>query len=242
MILFIFEGEKREIKLFQYMQQAMFPTKNDYIKCSFGNNIYELYRQLQKDENIDIVGLIRQRLETVGDTTLEGYTTSDFAEIYLFFDYDFHNTIYPPHELNSQIEYMLRMFDCETEQGKLYINYPMIESISYTKMLPDSDYWRYTVERAVCSKFKFLSSQFSAYKNYKFLTDKENWLHLEKQNVKKANAICSGKNELPEHTDDISQMKIFERQKQLHIIPYDRVAILNALPLFLYEYGGGNIE
>lgn len=42
---------------------------------------------------------------------------------------------------------MLEMFSNETEYGKLYINYPMVESICYTKELPDKDYANYTVSR-----------------------------------------------------------------------------------------------
>lgn len=36
---------------------------------------------------------------------------------------------------------MLDFFSDETENGKLYINYPMIESLKYTKEIPDANYW-----------------------------------------------------------------------------------------------------
>lgn len=35
---------------------------------------------------------------------------------------------------------MLDYFSDETENGKLYINYPMIESLKYTKEIPDANY------------------------------------------------------------------------------------------------------
>ena len=58
---------------------------------------------------------------------------------------------------------MLTLFDDETDNGKLYINYPMIESIRYTKELPDEAYVYYTVERDACKDFKRLAREFSAY-------------------------------------------------------------------------------
>ena len=57
---------------------------------------------------------------------------------------------------------MLETFDNETEYGKLYIDYPMVESIRYTKFLPDANYWTYTISRTDCNRFKGLSAEFSA--------------------------------------------------------------------------------
>ena len=44
MILFIFEGDEREPRLYRTMERLYFPKKNDNIICSFGNNIYDLYK------------------------------------------------------------------------------------------------------------------------------------------------------------------------------------------------------
>ena len=66
-----------------------FPKKNDNIICSFGNNIYDLYNELQEyDSDGDIVALMRERLADRGDTTLDGIRNSDISEIFFFFDYD----------------------------------------------------------------------------------------------------------------------------------------------------------
>ena len=62
---------------------------------------------------------------------------SDFSEVYLFFDYDFQNKNLELSEINSQLTEMLDFFSDETDNGKLYINYPMIESIRCTRKLPD---------------------------------------------------------------------------------------------------------
>lgn len=62
-----------------------------------------------------------------------------FSQIFLFFDYDFQNRL-GTQKVNGILDEMLDFFSDETENGKLYINYPMIESLKYTKEIPDANY------------------------------------------------------------------------------------------------------
>ena len=255
MILFVFEGENREPELFATIQKMFFPRDNERITYSFGNNIYELYNELSNlDDAGDLVSLLQERCSGQADNPFEGLNSSDFSEIYLFFDYDFQNKNLELAEINRQLKEMLSKFNDETEYGKLYINYPMIESIRYTKELPDANYYEYVISRADCSSFKKLAADFSAYSSLDFilidsrkdvseLSEKklkslrDNWEHLKKQNVNKANYICHGKNEAPNKKEEVSQEQIFESQLQKHVNKeQSEVAILNAFPLFLYEY------
>ena len=255
MILFVFEGEYREPELFATIQKMFFPKDNERIAYSFGNNIYELYNELSKlDDAGDLVSLLQERCSGQADNPFEGLNSSDFSEIYLFFDYDFQNKNLELSEINRQLKEMLSIFNDETEYGKLYINYPMIESIRYTKELPDDKYYEYVVSRAECSSFKRLAADFSAYSSLDFilidprkelseLSEKklrslrDNWENLKVQNVNKANYICHAKNEKPNKKEEVSQMLIFESQLQKHVNKeQSEVAILNAFPLFLYEY------
>lgn len=43
MILFVFEGERREPIIFTTINFLYFQHKEQSIVCSFGNNIYKLY-------------------------------------------------------------------------------------------------------------------------------------------------------------------------------------------------------
>ena len=97
MILFVFEGKEREPRLFDTIQRLFFPKENTTIVCSFGNNIYELYRELSAlDGAGDLVSLLQKRYEGALDNPFSDVgNASDFSEIYLFFDYDFHNGICP---------------------------------------------------------------------------------------------------------------------------------------------------
>ena len=251
MILFVFEGDEREPRLYRTLERLYFPRQNDNIICSFGNNIYDLYSELQEDDGDgDIVALMRERLADRGDRTLDGIRNSDISEIFLFFDYDFQNSQLSLDEINRRVEKMLTLFDDETDNGKLYINYPMIESIRYTKELPDEAYVYYTVERDACKDFKRLAREFSAYDSLdhlvfkdgetptkdKYLKVKYNWHYLKQMNVCKANLLTTGQFTMPREKSDIGQLAIFNNQVVKYVKPSEKVSILNSFPIFIYEY------
>lgn len=63
MILFVFEGEKREPELFRAIEKLFFKD-SQHIVCSFGNNIYELYQRLKNlDDSGDIVSVLREKYD-----------------------------------------------------------------------------------------------------------------------------------------------------------------------------------
>ena len=125
MILFVFEGERSEPRLFRTIEQLYFRGE-DVILCSYGNDIYELYREMRSlGDGADIVAVLKNK----GKEGLEEVArVSDFSEVYLFFDYDIHDVKVPVSEFNTRLQSMLNLFDDETGNGKLYVNYPMIES------------------------------------------------------------------------------------------------------------------
>lgn len=227
MILFVFEGDEREPRLYRTLERLYFPKENDNIICSFGNNIYNLYHELMEyDEGGDFVSLLRERLARRGDSTLDGIRSSDISQIFLFFDYDFQNSQLSLDEMNNRLEKMLTLFDDETDNGKLYINYPMVESIRYTKELPDEAYAQYVVSRQECNDFKYLAREFSAYNSLdhilfkdgeipskeKFLKVKDNWQYLKLMNVRKANLLTTGHHTMPNKKSDINQFAVFNSQ------------------------------
>ena len=251
MILFVFEGREREPGIYRTLAQLYFPRNNDNIICSYGNNIYELYNDMMAlDGAGDIVTVIKERQAKNGGNTLEGMRSSDFSEIYIFFDYDFQHAHLSLEEINRRLAEMLTIFNEETENGKLYINYPMIESIWYVKELPDVNYPSYTVARAECCNFKRIAKEFSHYDSFdfilfkegapltkeKFLKVRDNWEYLKQMNVCKANLLVKGENSMPRFKSDINQEAIFNAQRELFVEKNESVSILNSFPLFLYEY------
>lgn len=192
--------------------------------------------------------------------------SSEISEIFLFFDYDIRKqdeknklTI---EEQNAKIVELFNYFengslDSERNGIKLYINYPMIESYRFFKKeLPDDDFRNYTFDLLSEKSFKHIVNEESFYQNLKYLcfdikksgevktsVDKErikkikqNWLHLKELNIKKAHFICTGNYSIPENKDTINQQTIFDKQIEKYIKPNNEVAILNAFPLFWFEY------
>lgn len=98
MILFVFEGCKREVQIFNTMQELFFPEDNsDKIKCSYGNNIYSLYERLKDPESDcfdqDIVSVLKtDSVKSNGASKgVDFQNVSEFSQVYLFFDFDIHN-------------------------------------------------------------------------------------------------------------------------------------------------------
>lgn len=256
MILFVFEGERKEPELHKTLEHLYFSQKSSSIICSFGNNIYALYKEMMRlDGDGDIVSVLREKLEKRGDDTLADKRSSDFSEIYLFFDYDYQHSFLSLDEINKRVLEMLELFNEETANGKLYINYPMIESIMYTKKLPDYSYNGYTVTRDQCRDFKHLANDFSYYSSmdhilltnsHSFIAKKislvrKNWIFLIEMNVRKANFIVSDKDEMVSNINEINQLSIFEGQKRKYVDVNESVAVLNSFPIFLYEYFGDKV-
>lgn len=239
MILFVFEGD-RECPIFESIQKLFFPKEIDPFVCIYKSNIYSLYSKIKEYDafgtnEVDTVSIINEILLEKGDHTLEDITPSSVSEIYLFFDYDFHHNRGALEENNLHLKEMLELFNEETESGKLYINYPMVESLRYTKELPDNNYHDYTIMREQCKRFKNLANQFSYYPSFDHLLVsnnkniseekrkrqieqiKSNWLHLIDMNVRKANLICNDIADYPHAKSDIAQCSLFDAQLRKYV-------------------------
>ena len=190
----------------------------------------------------------------------------EVSEIFMFFDYDIRKqdeknklTI---EQQNAKILELFNYFeneslDSERNGIKLYINYPMIESYRFFKKeLPDEDFKNYTFDLMSEKSFKQIVNEESFYKNLNYLcfdlhksgelkipddkarTEKirENWLYLKELNIKKAHFICTDDFSIPEDKDTINQQNILAKQIEKYVIPNHEVAVLNAFPLFWFEY------
>jgi len=260
MILFVFEGD-RECPIFSSIQHLFFPKEIEPFICVYKSNIYSLYSHIKSydliggQEEVNTVTVLNEILIKQGNNELSDISPSQISEIFLFFDYDFHHNRGTLEENNCHLKDLLDYFNEETDAGKLYINYPMVESLRYTKTLPDKDYVNYTIKRTECREFKRIASEFSSYssfdhlvssknsneseykKNIHEISARQNWLHLIKMNVCKANHLCHGSNSLPDDKSAINQSLIFDAQLLKHVLTSEcRVSILNAFPIFIYEY------
>lgn len=126
--LFVYEGNSAEPKYVDKLEKN-FLGERIAIKCVYDAEIYQLYRKMKDDDfAIDIVSILKER-SPQNAKILRDYNRDSFAYIYLFFDYDGHSTMAD----DSKIKEMLQFFDNETENGMLYISYPMVEAIRHYK-------------------------------------------------------------------------------------------------------------
>lgn len=106
----------------------------------YSSNIYDLYRAIEDeyeetwfedDLSIDIPLLIsrKQSVEPPLDKRA-------FTNIIMIFDYEHHDTFYS----DEKIMKMQRHFSNASEDGLLYINFPMLESVYHFKEIPDREY------------------------------------------------------------------------------------------------------
>lgn len=229
-ILFIFEGKKPEIQILKGLQKFYFPQHTKIVPVVFGGEIYQLYRLLSEDEDLDLFNLILER-NTNNKKALSEFTRTDFAEIYLFFDYDGHSD----KASDSFIQSMLEFFNEETNHGKLYISYPMIESLKHFKNLDTfkslavASHLNINYKQLVHNQANKAFSQVNKYRQ-------ENWDILIKAHLMKMNYIVNENYEVP--AKSISPMIIFSSQLQKFIQPEQQVAVLSGFPGFLFDYFG----
>lgn len=127
---FIVEGEVREPQIIDNISRIFFSHGNyTVITLPAGENIYMLWKQLKEDDfDTDVIEVLRESNDKI-KKQLTGLSRNDFSEIYLFFDYDAHQTNLGKAVTEDIIYQMLESFDNETENGKLYISYPMVEAL-----------------------------------------------------------------------------------------------------------------
>lgn len=153
--------------------------------------------------------------------------------IYLFFDYDGHTE----NASDEEIVKMLNKFDNETENGKLYISYPMVEALKHLKK-DKLDINNYLVEAKTRINYKNFVSQNTDYENLVNLT-KGNWLFIIFENLKRCLFLLEITNINYEiYSNMINQESIFNKQLDKYISKEKKVLVLSAFPFFLIEYFG----
>ncbi len=139
--LIVVEGklEKNNIlkSLFRCFPEIPIRIENVHV---YESDIYDLYHAIEEEygalwfeENmeVDIPYLVSKRFDIV--PSLE---KRNFTNIILMFDYEHHDNFYS----DEKIMKMQKHFSSVEDEGLLYINYPMIESLYHYKSFPDNEY------------------------------------------------------------------------------------------------------
>lgn len=236
--LIVIEGEVSEKILFDSVE-AFFLKKDKlkYINLPAKQNIYMLWKILQTDDfQTDIVEILRDNVAGV-ENILAGISRDDIDEIFLFFDLDMHQNNLPKDvSAYKVISDMLNTFDNETEFGKLYISYPMIEAIRDLSLNGCHTYSGACVINTVnLTNYKNISGDNNPLAEIKKYS-KETWQKIIEIFAHRVSCLFSLSEVITYdlYKKDVSPKKIYEKQKQNYLS--DKIFILSAIPEFILDY------
>ncbi len=232
--LVIVEGESREVMYFNSIQ-TFFGREKDFafLVLPAEQNIYMLWSKLKKDKfETDIIELLRE-MEVSNIDSLNGLTRDDISEIFLFFDYDGHHDNLKKEDLSEDVVgQMLTTFSDETEHGKLYISYPMIESLRDFSSHICRPYSKCLIE--VQDKYKALSGKDNPNSNVKKY-DEQTWKKIINFFVIRLSCFCDSK-KIIDYKDykKIKPLDIYNKQQRY--INNNKIFVLSSIPEFLLDY------
>jgi len=227
-ILFVFEGEKTEKQITNNLTKY-FINENTIVQCAFCTDIYRLHREIAEDDDLDTFVLLKNKQQNL--VALSGYNRDDFAEIYMFFDYDGH----APLADDEKVKEMLDFFNEETSTGKLFISYPMVEALKHYSDSTDFEQLKVKAKENVKYKNIVHLNSNARLRDYTAYT-KEIWIDLIALHLKKMNFITNDEFSLPQ--ENVSQYNIFRKQLEKYINVDSTVSVLSSFPIFLFDYYG----
>lgn len=223
-ILLIVEGDVEEVRILGNHAHGLLKLIDaDYEIVTFANPIYELYEAYKNGEYDDIVTYLRhfKGLNIENDKLSKNL----FSAIYLIFDFEPHYHKYSDEDIID----ILSVFSNETENGKIYINYPMVEAFYHLKDLPDEEYVNRVVRLPLKNGKeykKLVNSETAIQKNR--MTDKVLELII-LQNFEKAKKIAECCNSEIDYEQLLkNQLKFKNCNNQLYV--------LSTFPLLIIDY------
>ena len=110
MILFVFEGKEREVNIFNALKQLFFNSDEVIVEFTYNTGFHTLYKEL-KENGMSLFRVLQEASKKRENDTLGTYTEDDFSEVFLVFDYDFHNKHIPLEQWNDNLREMLAYFN-----------------------------------------------------------------------------------------------------------------------------------
>lgn len=236
-IAFIVEGEAREPLIIQNISNIYFKHSNfQIITLPAGQNIYMLWQTLQEDDfETDIIEVLRESSKEL-QKILAPYTRDNFSEVYLFFDYDGHqNNLTTEERSLDTVMRMLEDFDNETENGKLYISYPMVEALRDFYPQQCGSQTGCFCQLCEFANYKDTSASGECYTDFRKYSF-EIWQMLISTFIMKVSCLLEQEKciSFEEYRMKVTPITIYEYQNTY--INLDQIFILSAFPEFLLDY------
>lgn len=236
-ILVLVEGEKTDHKLMQHLL-SIYGIDSNHEIVSYNTNIYTLYNEMFRDDNPDSLDILQVLKMHENDTEKKKIFDYYYSDILLIFDLDPHDSQFSP----SKITRMLEHFQESSDMGKLYINYPMVESFYHMKSIPDDAYNSYIATLDELKKKLYKTRVASENRNHdyrKFAVNKDECNTVIKQNIEKAHLISGFKNSVEVDTEEA--LEILSRQLT-KLDQEQALSILCTCVFYIADYNSKLIE
>lgn len=232
--LFIVEGEIAEPALIKKIFDTFLPANAAFDFYSYKTNLHTLAEHLESyypdfDDYVDVLAVLR---ELEQNDERKAILSRKYTDIFYIFDFEPQN-----HTLHfGTISKLFDHLNDSADQGKLFINYPMLESYKHLRQMPDHAFKDRTVSLKDCLSYKQLIDKESAYQdlralNYQTLTS------MIVHHLRKANHILSDSYDLPEKDAflDWNYQMIFEYERAL-AGQEQLVSVLNTCMFIIVDY------
>lgn len=155
--LFIVEGHNDEPDYIEQLIKKCFPNRfSDREFYVFNTNIHQLTSLVIRngivDEDIDLLLALKSREK---DLSMREILSKSYNDVYIVFDFD-------PQDPRADFEsvyVMLKYFIDSADMGRLFINYPMMQSYKHFVSLPDITFFDSVVSYEDVLHYKELVSK-----------------------------------------------------------------------------------
>lgn len=190
-ILVLVEGAKTDVNLMNHLI-SIYGIDEKHEIVSYDTNIYVLYKALFENGDSEDLDLLQVLKEKERDEEKKKILSEHYSDVLLIFDLDPHDRLYSENKVLRMLEY----FNESSENGKLYLNYPMVESFYHMKTIPDMEYNTYevSIKELRAKKYKTRVHNECRDGDYsKFAKNVKECNLVIKQNVEKALLISGAK-------------------------------------------------
>lgn len=194
-VLLIVEGDADEVKFLRSLFKNCY-KKTDYKIYPYRTNIHVLAQELFDNYNdFDIntedtdIKLVLASLEK--DEQKKKLLLDKYSDVFMIFDFE------PQHDHPhfDTVKRMLKFYTDSTDQGKLFINYPMMQSYKHFSVLPSPTFATLEVELNNVKRYKEIvgkESKFTDLDKYNYVI----YFSIAVHQLKKANKIVNNKYEI----------------------------------------------
>lgn len=255
-IAVIVEGTRREPQIWKQMQPLFPHDKIDTVCLPAGKNIYHIWKKLKDDDfETDVIEIVRE-ISPEAAKSLENLERKNFSQVYLFFDLDPQQKNLPmDQDPFETLQDMLKAFNDETENGKLYVSYPMVEAIRDIKSVRMNRnigveqcdaFWRCAVPVSLLDQYKQKTGNGNAMADFRKYT-RPVWESLNAAFLHRCACLFRWSDcQTPPETEqterlyqwywnNINPEKLFRAETSL-LQEFQQIFVLSAFPEFLLDY------